>query len=156
MKIGLQIPNFTWDGGPAALGQKLAEIARRAEEAGFHSVWVMDHFFQIEFIGPPEMDMLEGYSALAYIAACTSRVKLGTMVTGVTYRHPGILAKTVTTLEDQDVQAALGQIAGVGEAVVTSAHDDRVVGVGVGHRCSIRFEIAASSRGVELVLRGGL
>jgi len=99
VKIGLQIPNFTWEGGPAALGPKLAEIAKRAEEVGFHSVWVMDHFFQIEFVGPPEMDMLEGYTTLGYLAGCTSRVKLGTMVTGVTYRHPGILAKTVTTLD---------------------------------------------------------
>lgn len=59
----------------------------------------MDHFFQIEMIGPPELDMLEGYSALAFAAAATERIELGTLVTGVTYRHPGLLAKTVTTLD---------------------------------------------------------
>jgi F420-dependent oxidoreductase-like protein len=63
------------------------------------SLWVMDHFFQIEMVGPPEHEMLEGYSALAFAAAVTERIQLGTMVTGVTYRHPGILGKTVTTLD---------------------------------------------------------
>jgi F420-dependent oxidoreductase-like protein len=63
------------------------------------SLWVMDHFFQISMIGPPELEMLEAYSALAYAAAVTERITLGTMVTGVTYRHPGLLVKTVTTLD---------------------------------------------------------
>lgn len=99
MKIGLQINNFTWDGGDAEIGSKLGAIARRAEEAGFDSIWVMDHFFQIPGIGPAEWPMLEGYSALSFIAGQTSKVKLGTMVTGVTYRHPGILVKTITTLD---------------------------------------------------------
>jgi F420-dependent oxidoreductase-like protein len=99
MKIGLQIPNFTWPGGPAQIASTLAAIARAAEDAGFYSVWVMDHFFQISMIGPPELDMLEGYNALGYLAAVTSKVKLGTMVTGVIYRYPGILVKTVTTLD---------------------------------------------------------
>ena len=63
------------------------------------SLWVMDHFFQIRGIGPPELEMLEGYTALAFAAGQTSRIELGTLVTGVTYRHPGILAKTVTTLD---------------------------------------------------------
>ena len=99
MRIGLQIPSFTWPGGAGAIRAKLAEIARSAEEAGFHSVWVMDHFFQIPIVGPAEQEMLEGYSALSYLAAITERVKLGTLVTGVTYRHPGVLAKTVTTLD---------------------------------------------------------
>lgn len=99
MRIGLQIPSFTWSGGPAAIRSRLADVARTAEEAGFHSLWVMDHFFQIPLVGPAEQEMLEGYAALSYLAAVTERVKLGTLVTGVTYRHPGVLAKTVTTLD---------------------------------------------------------
>jgi F420-dependent oxidoreductase-like protein len=99
MKIGLQIPNFTWPGGPAKIAGTLAAIARGAEDAGFYSVWLMDHFFQISMIGPPQLDMLEGYNGLGYLAAVTDKVKLGTMVTGVIYRYPGILVKTVTTLD---------------------------------------------------------
>ena len=99
MKLGLQIPYYTWPGGPQALGPRLAEAARAAEDAGFDSIWVMDHFFQIPGVGQPENDMLEGYSTLAYIAAHTSRVGLGTLCTGVTYRHPGVLAKQVSTLD---------------------------------------------------------
>jgi F420-dependent oxidoreductase-like protein len=99
MKIGLQVNNFTWDGGDAAIGETFGAIGRRAEEAGFDSLWVMDHFFQIPGIGPAEWPMLECYSALSFIAGQTSKIKLGSMVTGVTYRHPGILVKTVTTLD---------------------------------------------------------
>jgi len=99
MKIGLQIPSFTWPGGPEKIGQQLAEIARSAEQAGFYSLWVMDHFFQIGGVGPIENEMLESYSTLAYLAGLTNTVKLGTMVTGVVYRHPGVLIKTVTTLD---------------------------------------------------------
>jgi F420-dependent oxidoreductase-like protein len=99
LKVGLQIPSFTWPGGPAQIGPRLAEIARTAEAAGFDSIGVMDHFFQIRAFGPPQREMLEAYPTLAFIAAHTSRVKLMTMVTGVTYRHPGVLAKTVTTLD---------------------------------------------------------
>jgi alkanesulfonate monooxygenase SsuD/methylene tetrahydromethanopterin reductase-like flavin-dependent oxidoreductase (luciferase family) len=99
MKIGLQLPNFTWPGGPARIAPKLADIARAADEAGFYSLWVMDHFFQISMIGPPEQDMLEAYTTLGYLAGLTRRVKLGTMVTGVVYRHPGMLVKSVTTLD---------------------------------------------------------
>jgi len=99
MKLGLQIPNFSWPGGPAKLAARLAEIARVAEDVGYDSIWVMDHYLQIPPVGPAEMEMLEGYTALSYIAACTSRVGIGTMVTGVTYRHPGFLVKQVTTLD---------------------------------------------------------
>ncbi len=99
MKLGLQIPYFTWAGGPAVLGPKLSEIARSAEGAGYDSIWVMDHFFQIPMVGAAELDMLESYTALGYIAGQTSRVRLGALVTGVTYRHPGLLAKQVTTLD---------------------------------------------------------
>lgn len=99
MKIGLQIPRFTWPGGAAGLATKLAEIVRTADEAGFYSIWVMDHYFQIPVIGEAEEPMLEGYSALSYIAALTQRVKLGTLVTGVNYRYPGYLIKLVTNLD---------------------------------------------------------
>jgi len=99
MRIGLQIPSFTWAGSPASIRGKLSEVVRAAEDAGFASVWVMDHFFQIPPVGPAEQEMLEGYSVLSYLAGLTERVKLGTLVTGVTYRHPGVLAKTVTTLD---------------------------------------------------------
>ncbi len=109
MKIGLQVNNFTWEGGDAKIGETFGAIGRRAEEAGFDSLWVMDHFFQIRGIGPPEWPMLEAYSALSFIAGQTSKIKLGTMVTGVTYRYPGILIKTVTTLDVvSDGRAYLG------------------------------------------------
>ena len=99
MKIGVQIPDFTWPGGPARLGANLATVARAADDAGFEFLAVMDHFFQIGAIGPPEGEMLEAYTTLGYFAGCTSRIKLLTLVTGTVYRHPGILAKTVTTLD---------------------------------------------------------
>ncbi len=99
MKIGLQIPSFNWPDGTAEIGPRLAEIGRTADEVGFDSLWVMDHFFQIQHIGKPEEPMLEGYSALSFLAGVTTRVTLGTLVTGVIYRNPGILAKTVTTLD---------------------------------------------------------
>ncbi len=119
MRVGLQIPSFTTPEGPGALRGRLADVARRAEEAGFESLWVMDHFFQIEFVGPAEQEMLEGYSTLAYLAALTGRVQLGTLVTGVTYRHPGILAKTVTTL---DVLSGGRAILGIGAAWYEREH----------------------------------
>jgi F420-dependent oxidoreductase-like protein len=99
MRLGLQVPNFTWPNGQANLGDTFGLIAERAERAGLYSMWVMDHFFQIPSVGPSENEMLEGYSALSFAAGRTNRIKLGTMVTGVTYRHPGILVKTVTTLD---------------------------------------------------------
>lgn len=99
MRMGLQVPNFTWPGGAEQLGETFGNIAQRAERAGFASFWVMDHFFQIPTVGDPEQEMLEGYSALSFAAGRTNSMKLGTMVTGVTYRHPGILVKTVTTLD---------------------------------------------------------
>jgi F420-dependent oxidoreductase-like protein len=99
MRVGLQVPNFTWSSGPQNLGDTFAQIARRAERAGFYSLWVMDHFFQIRNVGPAENDMLEGWTALGFAAGVTNRIKLGTMVTGVTYRYPGVLVKTATTLD---------------------------------------------------------
>ena len=99
MRIGVQIPDFQGAGGPERLGPQLAAVARTADEAGFASIAVMDHFFQIGVIGPPEQDMLEAYTTLGYLAACTSRARLLTLVTGAVYRHPGVLAKIVTTLD---------------------------------------------------------
>ncbi|MBO0810061.1 MAG: LLM class F420-dependent oxidoreductase [Actinobacteria bacterium] len=99
MRIGLQIPDFTAPGGPARLGTGLATVARTADGAGFDFIAVMDHFFQIRAIGAPEREMLEAYTTLGYLAACTSRAKLLTLVTGTVYRHPGILAKIITTLD---------------------------------------------------------
>jgi len=99
VKLGLQIPYFTWPGGPPDVARKLGEIVRSAEAAGYDSIWVMDHHFQIPMVGPADMDMLEAYTTLGFIAGQTSRVGLGTMITGVTYRHPGILIKEVTTLD---------------------------------------------------------
>ncbi|HUD39080.1 MAG TPA: LLM class F420-dependent oxidoreductase [Streptosporangiaceae bacterium] len=99
MRIGLQVPDFNWPGGPATLGADLATVARTADDAGFEFISVMDHFFQIRVAGPPENDMLEAYTTLGYLAACTSRAKLLTLVTGAIYRYPGILAKIVTTLD---------------------------------------------------------
>ncbi len=99
MHVGLQIPDFTWPGGPARLGADLAAVARTADDAGFEFISVMDHFFQIGVLGPADREMLEAYTTLGYLAACTSRAKLITLVTGAIYRHPGILAKIVTTLD---------------------------------------------------------
>ncbi len=99
MDIGLQVPDFTWPSGPSRLGAELAAVASTADEAGFEFISVMDHFFQIGIAGPPEHEMLEAYTTLGYLAACTKRAKLLTLVTGAIYRYPGVLAKTVTTLD---------------------------------------------------------
>jgi F420-dependent oxidoreductase-like protein len=99
MKLGLQIPDFTYPGGPATLGKDLAAIAKTADEAGFSAIAVMDHFFQIRGVGPSENEMLEAYTTLGYLAAHTTRADLFTLVTGTIYREPGLLAKIVTTLD---------------------------------------------------------
>jgi F420-dependent oxidoreductase-like protein len=99
MRVGLQVPNFTYPGGAAHLGDTFGSIAQQAERAGFYSLWVMDHFFQIGNNGPKDHEMLEGWSALAFAAGRTNHIRLGTLVTGVTYRHPGVLVKTATTLD---------------------------------------------------------
>ena len=97
-KFGVQLPNFSgFD--PADLFGQVVGLATAAEEAGFDSVWVMDHFFQLPPLGGPDQPMLEAYTLLGALAARTRRVQLGTLVTGVTYRNPAILAKIVTTLD---------------------------------------------------------
>ena len=99
MKVGLQIPDFSTPRGPEGLARELATVARTADDAGFEQIAVMDHFFQIRGVGPAENAMLEGYTTLGYLAACTSRASLVTLVTGAIYREPAILAKIVTTLD---------------------------------------------------------
>src|SRR6201982_3225287 len=99
MQVGLQIPDYTWPGGPARLGADLAAVARAADDAGFDFISVMDHFFQIPAVGPAEREMLEAYTTLGYLAGVTSRAQLVTLVTGAVCRHPGIRAKIVTTLD---------------------------------------------------------
>jgi F420-dependent oxidoreductase-like protein len=99
MKLGLHLVDFNWTAEPTRLGAKLAEIAQTAEAAGFDSISLADHFWLSRWMGGPEGGMLEAYATLAFLAAHSHRVKLMTMVTGAPYRHPGILAKTVTTLD---------------------------------------------------------
>lgn len=113
MKLGLHISDFTWPDGPARLGPVLGDIAVAADDAGFDRVSVMDHLWQINMIGPPEREMLEAYTTLGFLAARTARVKLLTLVTGVVYRDPGMLAKMVTTL---DVLSGGRAMLGIGAA----------------------------------------
>ncbi|TDO51727.1 F420-dependent oxidoreductase-like protein [Kribbella sp. VKM Ac-2527] len=99
MELALHISDFTWTGGPRKLGPTLAQHVRDAEQAGITRITVMDHFWQIPQIGPVENEMLEAYTALGFIAAHTENVQLHTLVTGVTYREPALLAKAITTLD---------------------------------------------------------
>jgi len=99
MKVGLQICSFTWPGGPEAIGPTLARIVRDADDVGFDSIWVMDHFFQIRGVGRVEEPMLEGMTALGFMAAHSKRARLGLMVGGIHYRNPGLWIKATTTLD---------------------------------------------------------
>ena len=99
MDLHLHLTQFPWPGGPSAIGLGLAATAGALDEAGIAAVSCMDHYFQIEVIGPAQEPMLEGYTTLGFLAAHTSQARLGLLVTGVTYRHPGLLAKIVTTLD---------------------------------------------------------
>jgi F420-dependent oxidoreductase-like protein len=100
MKVGLSLANFSWPIAPAQLGPRIRDVARSADDAGFDSLWVMDHFFQIRVTGePPDAPMPEGWSLLAFLAGQTSRIRLGTCVTSVAYRHPGVLVKIATTVD---------------------------------------------------------
>jgi F420-dependent oxidoreductase-like protein len=99
MKLGLQIPSFTWPGGDAAIATTLARVVQTADEVGFDSIWVMDHFYQIRSVGRPEEPMLEGWATLGYAAALTRRARLGLLVGGIHYRQAGLWAKLATTLD---------------------------------------------------------
>jgi F420-dependent oxidoreductase-like protein len=120
IRRGLQIPSFTYpDRSPAELFEHVSDIARTAEDAGFDAVFVMDHFFQLPMLGRPDAEMLEAYTLLSALAARTSRVKLGALVGGVTYRNPALLAKQVTTL---DVISAGRAIWGIGAGWFEQEH----------------------------------
>jgi F420-dependent oxidoreductase-like protein len=121
IRLGLQIPNFSYPGvGPDELFERVATIATTAEASGFDSVFVMDHFFQLPMLGAPDQEMFEAYTLLTAIAARTSKVRLGAMVGGMTYRNPAFLAKTVTCL---DVISNGRAIWGIGAGWFEQEHD---------------------------------
>ncbi|WP_019874936.1 LLM class F420-dependent oxidoreductase [Sporichthya polymorpha] len=120
MQLGIHNASFSWPGGPAAIAPTIADLGQAAEAAGVAHVSFMDHFFQIPPVGPAEEPMLEGYTALGFLAAHTSTVKLQLLCTGVTYRHPGLLAKTVTTL---DVLSGGRAVLGIGAAWFDREHE---------------------------------
>jgi F420-dependent oxidoreductase-like protein len=99
VKFGLQVSSFTFPGGAPALAGHLERIVRTADEVGFDSIWVMDHLFQIRGVGAVDEPMLEGWTALGFIGAHTKRARIGLMVGGIHYRHPGIWVKAATTLD---------------------------------------------------------
>ncbi len=99
MNLDLHVYRFDWAGGPSAIGPGVADLAQRAEALGVRTLSFMDHYFQMDRMAPAEDPMLEGYTALGFVAGRTERLRLRLLVTGVTYRHPGVLAKTVTTLD---------------------------------------------------------
>ncbi len=119
MKLGLHISNFTYGVDAADFAPKLGEIVAGAEAAGFDRLSVMDHYFQIPNVGPAENEMFEAYGILGYIAARTSTIRLGVLTTGITYRHPGFLAKQITGL---DVLSGGRAWAGVGAAWFEREH----------------------------------
>jgi len=99
MQLDIHVPRFTWPGGPEAIGPTFTDLAKTAEAIGVRTLSVMDHWFQMEMMWPAEEPMLEGYTTLSFAAAKTERLRFRLLVGGVTYRHPGLLAKTVTTLD---------------------------------------------------------
>jgi F420-dependent oxidoreductase-like protein len=120
LKLAIHNPSFSYPGGPENIAPVLAATARAAEAGGADQFTLMDHWFQIPPIGPPREPMLEGYTGLGYVAAQTERMRLGLLVTGVTYRHPGLLAKIVTTL---DVLSGGRAQLGIGAAWFEEEHD---------------------------------
>jgi F420-dependent oxidoreductase-like protein len=137
-KFGVQLPNFSgFD--PADLFEHVAGLASAADDTGFHSLWVMDHFFQLPPLGGPDQPMLEAYTLLGALATRTQRIQLGTLVTGVTYRNPGILAKIVTTL---DVISGGRAILGIGGAWYDVEHQ----GLGVDYPADrVRLDMLAEA-----------
>jgi F420-dependent oxidoreductase-like protein len=119
LEFGLQLSRFDWPDHPAATRATLAAVARAAEEAGFTSLWVMDHFIQIPQVGREWEDMLESYTTLAYLAGVTERIRLGSLVTGITYRNIAHLAKVIATL---DVLSGGRAMCGIGAAWYEREH----------------------------------
>jgi F420-dependent oxidoreductase-like protein len=99
MELDLHVHRFDWADGPSGVGPGVADLARRAEAMGVRTQSFMDHYFQMDWMAPAQDPMLEGYTALGFVAGVTGRLRLRLLVTGVTYRHPGLLAKIVTTLD---------------------------------------------------------
>ncbi len=124
MRFGFQFSAFDWPGGPAEIGTRLAESARILDEAGAETLFLMDHFFHLEPYFPVDAPILEGYTGLGFLSGHTRRARLGLLVTGVTYRHPGVLAKTVSTL---DVLSGGRATLGIGAAWYEREH----VGLGI-------------------------
>jgi F420-dependent oxidoreductase-like protein len=122
MRLDMQIPRFSW--AHERIERRLTDIGRAAEDSGFRAIWVMDHFFQIPSLGEVTEPMLEAYTTLSFMAAATRSVRLGTLVTGVTYRWPGVLLKEVTTL---DVLSGGRAMFGIGAAWFEGEH----IGLGV-------------------------
>jgi len=124
MNVGVHLVTFTLPGGPPSIAPTLASVARAAEDAGVGNLSLMDHYLQLEMLGSADQPMLEGYTGLGYLAALTSNVELQLLVTGVTYRHPGLLAKIVSTL---DVLSGGRAVLGIGAAWYEREH--RALGV---------------------------
>src|SRR5258705_1054692 len=124
MDVALHVNRFNWAGGAAGIGPGLTELSRTAEGIGIRTLSFMDHYFQMERMAPAEDPMLEGYTALGFVAGVTERLRLRLLVTGVTYRHPALLAKTVTTL---DVLSGGRAMLGIGAAWYEREH----LGLGV-------------------------
>src|SRR5215467_4001948 len=99
MQLDLHVSRFDWAGGPSGIGPGVADLAQRAEAIGVRTLSFMDHWFQMDWMVLVEDPMLEGYTVLGFVAGCTERLRLRLLVTGVTYRHPGLLAKSVTKLD---------------------------------------------------------
>jgi F420-dependent oxidoreductase-like protein len=144
MKLGIGVVRFSWPCPAAEIGPVVTRIAEVADQAGIDSIWTMDHFFQIRVSGlPPESPMLEAYATLAFIAGHTERIRLGTLVTGVPNRHPGVLIKQVTSL---DVLTGGRMVLGVGAGApfnITSAEQGgEAAGLGIPYPPALaeRFE----------------
>ena len=148
MKLGLQIPSFKYPGGAEAIRPKLKEIVTAAEDAGFSSLWVMDHYYQIKgLFGESYTDpMLESYTTLGYFAGLTEKASLGVMVTGVIYRYPSVLLKMVNTL---DILSGGRAYLGIGAAW----YEDEALGFGIPYpSTSQRFEQLEDTLGLAKAL----